>query len=617
MTENFLTNILNDWSEFTKSDSKPINLNSWDYTFNRYSEKIIKLTEIYNVPSEITTIYLKNLFNWFLAKASISLSSLLNNDIDLSCIKRLFKSFNDEQMLEFEKSFYDTLNYISAKISNKNLIGEVDFSKLVEDSLDAIFDELIKCRLEIYQKGSVISKIDNISTDIYIFNTLVECLSVLQNYSDGLYVCYISNHNTSDGYFGFFIKNNGNIFSINERVAEAFIGQHQHGRNHRFVEQKTIDIFPYELFDFSNYDYKGYAKTYTLKDKENHKVSLADLSQKSYITLLMTILMIKFRVENKHLDGDIVYSNFYLSNNIQTLQNSTENKLMVVSDNAIVTVGENKIKSIISELNTDVVVSGKFNEMFSIKAHPERNYTECGKFDNNIFIDLYANGFIFDPTTILIDNSIKQLSTKNAIINAEFIGNEREMSLQIYKEARRQLANYIKAEMTKEYEAFKAEFGSVENWWENKLESKIDSIREFAIQAYVDAKANNKITSDGWRRIDEKITVHYGEDVYYKSKLDFYNGKPCNCRITIQVTDWLDIEQIIGEEVPKIIKGYTERRAYYGNANLDVIDPVLRIQTPFESTGSFSMNFSRFTFPIHLYFSKSGLKKYIKDNYCI
>jgi len=516
-------------------------------------------------------------------------------------------------MNEFENSFYKTLSYISAKMSKEKLIGEIDFSKLVENSLDAIFDELTKCRIEIYQKGGTVGKVENVSQDIYIFNTLVECLSVLRNYPDALYVCYISNHNTSDGYFGFFIKSNDNIFSINERFPEAFIGQHQHGRNHRFVENKANGIFPYELLEFTNFDYKGYAKTYTLKNENDKKVSLADLNQSSYITLLITILMIKFRVEDKKLDGNVVYSNFYLSGNVQSLQASDRNELMIVSDNQLVKSGGNKLNTLISKLTTENVILGEFNDTFNRNLHPELKYSECGEFHNNIFIELYGKGFVFNPNSVLIDNSIKMLTDKDAVVNAEFVGNEKELSLQIYYEARRQLAEHIKAEMDKEFQAFKAEFGSARNWWESRINANIERVRDFVIQSYINAKSVNKLVSKYWRRADYNISVTYDEDSCYKRNLDFYNGKPCNCKITISIEDWKDIEKILGENVPKIITGYTINRRYHNNPLLSVVDPVAKIHTPFETTGSFSFNADSYDFKINMFFSKSGLKKYIKD----
>ena len=109
--ESYILEILDSWTEFTKPENEDdvINLNSWSYTFEKYNEKIYKLAEMYNVPSEITVVYLKNLFGWYLEKASITLKDLFNNTTDLSHIKRLFELFKDEKIHEFESSFYDTL----------------------------------------------------------------------------------------------------------------------------------------------------------------------------------------------------------------------------------------------------------------------------------------------------------------------------------------------------------------------------------------------------------------------------------------------------------------------------------------------------------------------------
>lgn len=49
------------------------------------------------------------------------------------------------------------------------------------------------------------------------------------------------------------------------------------------------------------------------------------------------------------------------------------------------------------------------------------------------------------------------------------------------------------------------------------------------------------------------------------------------------------------------------------NDNIDVSD-ILEIETPFETRGSFHYNSNYYDFSISLYFSKSGLNKYIKDN---
>lgn len=611
--------IIHTWAEFTKlhEERDSWNLGSWDYTFHRYNEKILELTETYDIPENVLIIYLKNLFFWHLKEFKISLFDMFENNIDLSLIKKLYTFFNEPEVIDNYNAFCDNLNYISSQLMKKDLIGNIDFSKTIEHSLDVIYDELMKCHLEIYQKGNQINLINSVCTELFVFDTVVECLTVLQNKPDAIYICYISNHNTSDGYFGFFIKNNGNLFSINERVEEAFIGQHANGRNHRFVDRKTDGFFPYELFDFSNYDYLGYAKTYTLKSKDGNKiVSLTDLSDDKYTIILLVIMLLKMRFENKELEGPIKYSNFYNQDNINLLQSSKNNELMIVNNNQIITQGQNVLNDICIKLTSNNVIMGQFNTSFDKSIHPELSYREKGYFGQSIFIDLYGEGFELDNSKLLIEDNLKLLSSsdKDISIHAEFIGTKKEMELQIYQNARKQLAVYIKQKMKEELESFKKEYGSVQNWYNIKRKEHIEDVTKFVVQGYVNAKYQNKLTSEGWRRLDSSISYSYTENCNYLTEYDKYNGKKCNCQIAVSLSDWKDIETIIGEEVPKIIKGWEYSRNYNGNPNLDVVDPCMMIYTPFESRSSFSFNFDYCDFSFRLYFSKSGLKKYIKDN---
>ena len=76
MNNNFnISEILELWATFTNLDEEKNSwvINSWDYTFHRYNEKIIDLSKTYNIPDTILIIYLKNLFIWYLKQTQISL----------------------------------------------------------------------------------------------------------------------------------------------------------------------------------------------------------------------------------------------------------------------------------------------------------------------------------------------------------------------------------------------------------------------------------------------------------------------------------------------------------------------------------------------------------------
>lgn len=613
--ENLLNNIIEAWSELTKdAENQTVIVGSWQDTLQRYNKKIEQLSSEYHLPIEITCIYIKNLFNWYAQKSSVSLYSLLRNEATLSTERQLFELFNDARFEEVEFRFYDQLSYVAAELIPAELIGNLDYSNIVENSLDIIYDELLKCRVDVYRKSGKVGQISHIYNSVCVFNTLVECTCILEHQPDGLYICYISNHGTSDGYFGFFVKSNGNLFSINERIPEAFVGQHQNGRNHRFIEDKPSGIFPYELLEFSNYDYKGYAKSFIIKHKDDGSdITFADLKTESILVLILCILMIKCRFEDKSIEEGVVYSNFAMSNNLRLLSDHNHEALMVIQPNSIVTSTQDALSKLIASITTASVLNGTFNDCFDGQKHPELTYSERGNFGNNLFVDLYGEGFRLDANRLLLDESIKRIGDSNAVINAEFVGNENEMKLQLWHQARKQLADHIYSQMDKEYKAL-MNGSSIHVWWDNYISQNIDRIRDWAIQKYVDAQANNALIERGWTRQGQRFAVSYiTNDYYYGNRKDFYNNKPCNCCIIVRPTSWEGIEEIMGGNIPKIFKGFCKNKPYVGNSLLHVVDPVLEIQTPFERGGSFGYNADRFDFEVILHFSKSGLKKHIRD----
>lgn len=345
----------------------------------------------------------------------------------------------------------------------------------------------------------------------------------------------------------------------------------------------------------------------------------------------MTIFLLDLRFADKILEQHCVYSNFVLNENLKTLNSYKDNELMIVNNDLILKESQDKVNEIISKLNTKNVLSGEFNNDLTRSEDGTKHYREVGEFHNNIFIDLYSDGFELDVSQLLIDNSIKKLNSneKDLTINAEFIGTENELFLQAYMGARQQLADYIKKEMEKEYDKFKRNFGSISEWYSLRLQKYKSRIIKWVVQQYVNYKYCNNLVSGNWRKATKNINISYDENTNWSSVFNvtypfrndilydycMVNGKKVNCVITIQITNYKDLEMILCEEVPKIIKGWTkyDRERYHLNPLLNAVDHVCKLQTPFESSGMWK-GLDYFTFSFAIGFSKSGLKKYIKDN---
>ena len=646
--ELFFQKAWDEWVAFVDFDEEQtsFNVGSWNYTFHKYTKMLKTFIEEYNCPANFALIYMKNLFIWYLNNAKISLYDVITEVPELAKVRNMHKMLTNDVIDNAEKEVFDFFyEIINLLFKDDKLIGEIktDFSKLLEDSIDIIFEELPKANIEVYVKGGQLNPITYICDTICVYDTLADCLLDLQQGNEGFYVCYITNHETCDGYFGFFIVNNRNIFSINERINEAFRGQHATGRNNRFVEGKLDGLFPYELFKYSDYDYKGYATTYEFIN--NEKVSIKDLSTNKMFVLLMTICFIKFKFEYTKLDDyKLIYTSYLLNSNIKSRLNESDIK----NDNVLVAINNKSnvlIETVNEKLNfnwtTDDILNNSYKEEFSRKHHPEKSYYEVGWFEDTytkIFVEEYADGFELDNSKILFDSSIKFLSSDDNYIRpyAEFVSSYEQMKMQAYMDSRQQLADYIKGQIDKEYERFEQEYSEknsetskyyrisagAHRWFNDILVKNKDDIIRTTVQFYVD-QLNNKSS------MFNDIKIQIAEGKYYEvrascypfdnvgwhdEQIDEINGKKKNIWICVEPQNYKALQCLINDDLPKIIKGWVRHPWYNGNNNLDVVDPVSRIETPFSTFGSFSWAKHSYNFSYAIGFSKSGLKKYIKDN---
>lgn len=644
--ELFFQKAWDEWVDFVNFDEeqKSFNLGSWNYTFHKYTKMLKTFIEEYNCPANFALIYMKNLFTWYLNNAKMSLYNVVTEVPELKNVRHMYKTLTDDLITNAETEVFNFFSQIiNLLFKDDNLIGQIqmNFSKLLEDSIDIIFEDLPKANVEVYLKGGQLKPITYICDEICVYNTLADCLLDLQKRNDGFYICYISNHETCDGYFGFFILNNGNLFSINERVEEAYRGQHATGRNNRFVEGKLSSLFPYDLFNFSDYDYKGYATKYELINNESIKIK--NLSTDKMFVLLMTICFIKFKFEHTNLkDYKFIYTSYFINSNIKSRLQEND----VINNNALMEIN-NSSNLLISMANNDLhfdwttedIIDNTQKTEFSREYHPEKTYREVGWFEDiytNIFVKEYAKDFQLDNSKLLVDNSIKLLSTKDNDVRpyAEFVASYEQMKLQAYMDARQQLADYIKKQMELEYENFEQTYPAVESqyyarkiragadaWFKQVLCKHKDDIIRTTVQLYVEKLNNND-------ELFKDIHISVGEGKYYEVRPEAYpfeelnwrgeqiddNLKKKNIWICVEPQNYLALQYLINDELPKIVKGWVRHPWHQGNPNLDVVDPVSRLETPFSTFGSFSYAKHSYNFSFAIGFSKSGLRKYIKDN---
>lgn len=634
MEKKFLE-ILDKWANYSKYDrnQKCFNLNSYEYKFHSANKQIEKILSDYDESGVLAILIAKKIFTEFTKEVRIKFSDFLENPNDLKDDIEMYNLFHSDVVKEAEDYYLNIIENLSLKIIGKNLIGKEDRESkktFLFSCTDKVINNLNKCRLDVYQKGGKINNITKISTHIQIFPSLANCLLTLNKAQDGMYLCYINIHNSPDSYFGFYIKNNGNIFSINERINEQYKGSHQYSRNGRWTENKADEIFPYEyIFSYGEHDYKGYATDYKI---DENKLSFFDLTEEVYTPILLAMIMIVKKYQGKDLSNEpIMYVDSLLPINLNSIT-SDKKELAIIEKCAL--VENHKKLNLNFEINK--ILDGTYDKEFTNK-NLEYGAKFSSKNTGQFFIDLWGEGFTFDINKLYEIQTQKALTDNNESYFVEFVGSEMRQKAQGYYIIRQELAEYIRKQMRIEFEK-NGGISFYEKWFKDSIYKNLEKIERIAIDKYIAIQNGEKILRYGWHSSDENILtdIYYIEDTcpsgfYYYYMLndkepyksiyyDMKNNKKCNMFFAFQPKSYKGLEDLFGE-VPKLIKGwnlFTHRRT--GNAILDLTDAVEAVGTPFENDESQyyysdlpyeKKPFKNFGFIIG--YSKSGFKQRAKE----
>ena len=631
--------ILNEWGKYSNYDAEQhqFNLLSVDYQFHRIGETIEKILKEYDPSGMLAVIYTKTKFEQLLKEAKLTYWEAIMQKETYQKDEKMYRLFLSDEVLQAENDFVGRLNQIYLKITNGKLIGEDDGERSkFFDCTERVIESIGKCNVDLFSKGGKIENVQNVSTKLHIFNTLAECLLTIERAPDGMYFCFIRAGETADCFFAFFVKSNGTILSVNDRIDEAYIGQHGNSRNGRWAEDKADKIFPYDyIFNYSQHDYKGYASKYEIDES---KLELYNLGIEIFMPIVIAMLLILLKYSNQDLNMPVHYVDSFLPENRLAIES---NSLMVIKDSSLVAC-HNQVDL---SFDNQKILNGDYAEDFHWQNRMEgESYRESGHFVNNnqMLVDLWGEGFVFDTCAMFSVNNVKSLVDKdNDSYVPEFVGTEKRLRLQVYTEARKQLADYIESKMYDAWmEAGKTE--GVKEWYQKALLKN----KEFLFQLmknYEEFVMDKKGEEDApaWS-LPGKLRICFTNDTYpsgyylgrsdilgcdcidwYRSQfLDATNGCRCNIWFVFKPGTWEDLELLTGEEVPKIVKTWTNPnynyRGYSGNSLLDATDKVDRLVTPFEKRHSLKNDKiqwgdSYYEFSFAWGFSKSGWNRIKKE----
>lgn len=623
--------VLEQWAKYSKYDRKQtsFNMNSYEYELNRVNKKIEMLLHQYDENGILSIMIAKNMFYTMISKLQIPFESYLQSSDnlfeELKEDREMYATFNSKEVIDSENAYFFNISKLIQKVAGHKLIGDANdenLKNMIINSTETVINDLEKCRLDVYKKGGIVENITNFSTQIYVFPSIAKCLLALEKVKDGMYLTYIDFNKSPDSFFGFFIKSNGNLFSISERIPEVYKDSHSNSRNGRWTDEKADKLFPYQyIFKYENYDYKGYSTVYELKEDN---LEFLHLGEKIYIPLLLGMLFVSKKYSGKILDKDVVYLDTLMPQNI-TLLSSDKNELAVINNTALV----ESHKHINFDFDSKKILNREYDDEFLYGKGMSSNNT------NQLFVDLYGDGFEIDMNKILTisPNTLIENSTKESLI--EFLGTEHQHRLQAFYLIREQLAEYIRENMKKEY----IQFGKIQaykEWFYDAIKTNLNKIEDIIAKRYEEYLKGQNFTMDGWSTTNQEIKtdIYYETNVNYpstsygyyivnqKNKREIYDartGAKCTIFFKLNPKDYTALEDLFGD-IPKLIKGWSlNGHSRTGNWILDVTDAVEAIGTPFEyyeysRYQEEGLGYSYFNFCFIIGYSKRGFNKMLKEH---
>ena len=586
-------------------------------------EKLVKFSNEFDSTGELTLVYLAAVCLRQIKSTVAPIMAMLLNSHSLEPYWRCMQNINSEVVKECRRNIVNRLAAIISSVSEQGLIGDANaIDEALDDAVEAIFDSFAHLRFEVYlNSGLPVEDFDHFSSSVQVSGSLAEMLLRLEKAPDGIYVGYVSNPGL-DGWFGFFCKSRGSMFSYNERIDEAYVGQHNNMRNGRYTDDKAYELFPYELVKFSEErDYKGYSKEMDIEDQRQ----LLDTNNFGmFIRTILSMALISRRHIGSPVNGDAVIVNSLIASNLAKLKDAD------VSSTAIVKWEASPLVKASAAFETPVfdegkVIRGEYNAEFN---HGNgKSWRVSGWFNgtNQDIVDAYAEGFHIEQERLLSSNSSRRLIGDKQT-EQEFIGSPERMRLNAYYEVRRQLAHYISRRMQDDLDKFGGLEG-LEKWFAERLKERVDKVLSYCRKTHerIGNAAHDRVDfgesetqpiDSGFRAVNHSVCVYFAKKPMYSriwlsDMKDFdhicpITGAKANFFFKFEFSTYLQVQDFLGCELPKFCVGWRENKLYNGNPILDVTDPVGNIKSPL--IGIYCRN--PFSFSIGL--SKSGLNKLAK-----
>lgn len=638
--EERISRCLNEMIEFIgyDPDKKIFKLSESNLDYHYKIKNLIEYANNADPSGHTTLIYLSNMCRKILGYTMVNVLSVIENPQIIKKYVKIKQLLDSEIVVETKREMMEMIDKFASSFGNVALIGERNSDDSEQDflnSIESVVEEFKKLKFEVYSKSNLpVGKIERFAPEIKVFGSLSQCVVALEKSSDGICICYISSGGL-DGYFGFFVKSNGNIFSLNERLDEAYVGQHNRCRNGRYAEGKAFDLFPYdEICKFSGEDYKGYSTNIEIDQNCLNIFDVGKTNRSVYMRMIISMALIVNKYSGVKIDDECVFIDSLMQSNLKKLEQSQENALMKIEDASIVKRQSN------FKINFDKnrLINGDYNYEFH-HYNTMRKHGESGHFPgyNQELVKIYGQDFEFSNEELLSTDSSRRL-IGDSEVSRELVGSKKRMELQAYYNLRKKLAEHIKKKISEDID----KFGGINYFFEwyrsellkhkkeiyklcldcfNREESTKENILAFGDKNEYGISPEVKITAD-YRNIFYSLyneqtirrsmvltPIEYDDRGMFAKFLCPITGQKANNFFIFRFGDWKQIEKFIGNGLPNFCKDWVNTAfcegRYNGNPILDATDAVGFIESPFKKVN--------FHFSFVLGFSKNGLNKMNKE----
>ena len=576
--------------------SKGYLVNGNEVTYTNFDlERMAEFANEFDETNELTLVYLAAVCRWQIEHTTCPVADVLKPNRHVEKYRKCLECATSDLVEETRSTLAKKAALVLGSASGKKMLGdEKAVYDILDDAIGTLFDEFHKLKFEVYSRsGLPVGALATTSLSVQRCGSLAELLMRLEKSRDGIYIGYVSIPGTPDGWFGFFVKSNGNMFSYNERVDEEYVGQNGMHRNGRYAERAhAYGLFPYELCEFSEErDYKGYAKSCELGDDTS--IVGDGVPPEVALRTFLAMGVIAQKHGSRKVEGEPVLVDSMLPQNLALLDGTADGALVKWSESPLV---EAMSKAAAPEFDVGKLLRGDYDAEFD----------EDGYFRgvNQDMVDAYGAGFVPDRKKIFVSDSSRRL-LGDAEVHQEFVGDSKRFRLRAYQETRRQLAWHIWKQMKAEYDAFGGKDGLMK-WYRETLLAKKDLILSYCADAMsrIEGKEGSAEYGKYYRQKlkrpqgnetlfandDRKWSILKNNhdmfsdirliDGHWKESKSFLSENKAKVFFKFNFLNSEQVADFLGCDLPKFCTGWHENLPYNGNSILDVTDPVGEIESP-------------------------------------